>query len=202
MAPSAPKLRLTYFDGPWLAEPIRNAFLLGDVEFVDERITGGDWATLKPAMPFGSLPILTVDDDKVYSQSDAILRYAGILSGLYPSAENILDSMKIDEVLGGLQDLFKASSTDKSAAAMRAAEEEGIPRYARGLDKMYAEYNTSGPYLFGDKITIADCKLSMVLYMIVNYFKLNEKCLDQFTHLLAANKAFIGKVNDIKQSKE
>lgn len=200
MAPTVPKLKLTYFDGPWLAQPVRDAFIIGGIDFEDERVKGADWAALKPTMPFGSLPILTVDDTKVYSQSDAILRYAGVLSGLYP-ADDLLAAMKVDEVLGGLQDLFKASSTDKSDTAMKIAETEGIPRYAGALDKMYAE-NTSGPFLFGDKITIADCKLSMVMYMIVNYFKLNEKCLEEFTHLLAANKAFLNKVSDIKKAEK
>lgn len=34
----APKLKLTYFDGPWLGEAIRNAFIIGGVEFEDYRV--------------------------------------------------------------------------------------------------------------------------------------------------------------------
>lgn len=196
--PAAFKLKVTYFDGPWLAEPIRNTFILGGIDFEDERIQWADFAALKPSLPFGSLPILTVNDEQVYSQSDAILRYAGKLTGLYPA--DLLDAMKVDEVLGGLHDLFKACSTDKSAEAVKVAESDAIPRYAGTLDKMYSE-NTSGPFLFGDKITVADCQLSLILYVLPNHWNIDGKCLEEFTHLMLAKEALLEKVKEKKNSK-
>lgn len=193
-----PKLKLTYFDGPWLGEPIRNAFIIGGVEFEDHRVKKEDWMAMKPSTPFGALPILTVDDDKVYSQSDAILRYAGKLTGLYPECP--MAAMKVDEILGGTHDLILAVMSDRSEEGTKKALEEGIPRYAGALDKLYAA-NTTGPYILGDQITIADLKLSFIACMFPKMDSLNEKVFDEYTHLLAANKAVLSKVAEMKGSK-
>lgn len=193
-----PKLKLTYFDGPWLGEPIRNAFIIGGVEFEDHRVKQDDWMALKPSTPFGSLPILTVDDEKVYSQSDSILRYAGKLTKLYPECP--MDAMKVDEILGGAHDLLLAVMSDRSEEGTKKALDEGIPRYAGALDKLYAA-NTAGPYVLGDKITIADLKVSFIIGMFPKLEKLGEKVFDDYTHLLAANKAVLAKVAEMKGSK-
>ena len=41
---------------------------------------------------------------QLITQSNAILRYTGRLGGLYP--EDLLDSLRLDEVLGGLEDII------------------------------------------------------------------------------------------------
>lgn len=118
----APKLKMSYFNVPYMGEPIRNAFIIGGIDFEDHRVPYEDWSAMKPSMPFGSLPILTVDDDKVYSQSDAILLYAGKITGLYPRCPE--KAMKVDEILGGAYDLL-ASVKDRS--------EEGLSIGCRSL---------------------------------------------------------------------
>ncbi|TMW63434.1 hypothetical protein Poli38472_002375 [Pythium oligandrum] len=71
-----PHLKPTYFDLPIRAELTR----------LDR----------KPKTPMGKMPILEVDGTP-YTQSMAIVRYAGCLSGLYPA--DPLDALKVDSVL-------------------------------------------------------------------------------------------------------
>jgi len=194
--PTTPKLKLTYFDGPWLGEPIRSTFKIGGIAFEDERIAFDAFPALKPSLPFGSLPILTMDDGTVISQSGAILRYAGKLTGLYPECN--IEAMKVDEAIGGIDDLFQEFSKAKSSKSeedKKKIVDENIPRYAGGLDKLFAK-NSDGPFVLGEKISIGDCKLDMVMGM-VSFFGLPETCFDEFTHLLAASKAVKAKLSDI-----
>lgn len=151
---------------------------------------------MKPTTPSGSLPVLTVDDETVYSLSDAILRYAGRLTGLYPYSP--LDAMKVDEILGGAHDLLLAVMSDPSEEGIQKALTEGIPRYAGGLDKLYAS-NKTGPYILGDHITIADLKAATIVHEFPQMENL-DKCFDKFPYLLAVTKAVISKVDEMKGS--
>ena len=101
-----PALKLTYFNVEGAAEKIRLAFKLGGIEFDDERIERANWPALKPSAPFGQLPLLSIDGKPPISQSNAILRYAGRLSGLYP--EDPLQAMRVDEVIGLHDDFFRS----------------------------------------------------------------------------------------------
>ncbi|CAK4731500.1 unnamed protein product, partial [Aphanomyces euteiches] len=93
---SFPSMKLTYFDLPGRAETIRLALAIGGVPFQDDRVPRAAWPALKPTVPFKQLPVLTVDG-QVFCQSNAIARYIGILSGLYPT-DNALDALRIDEI--------------------------------------------------------------------------------------------------------
>ena len=44
---SAPKIKLTYFNGRGRAEPVRWILVQGGVKFEDVRIEQADWAKLK-----------------------------------------------------------------------------------------------------------------------------------------------------------
>ena len=77
-------IKLFYFDfHGGRGETARLALSIGGVPFDDERVKGADWPALKPSMPFGELPVLEVDGQRL-SQSNAINRYVGQLTGLYP----------------------------------------------------------------------------------------------------------------------
>jgi len=78
--------KLTYFDFPGRAEPIRLAFVIGGIAFEDERLTKEQFGAAKAAGTFalGSVPVLTVDGVQI-PQSVAQLRYAAQLAGLIPS---------------------------------------------------------------------------------------------------------------------
>ena len=100
----APKLKLTYFSGPGgRAEPARLALTIAGIEFEDERIDARDWiAKFKAGTPAGAVPVLEVEEDGVVTtvtQSSAILRYVGKLTGHYP--EDPLTALKVRPVADG-----------------------------------------------------------------------------------------------------
>lgn len=102
----AAKPKLTYFNFPGRAEPIRIAFKLGGVEFIDNRIEGKDWPGLKPSMPWGAMPVLEVDG-RTIAQSNNILRFVGRRTGLYPTAYPAEEfaMAAIDELMDACEDL-------------------------------------------------------------------------------------------------
>ena len=72
-------LKPEYFDIQGPAE-IRLALSIGKVPSEDRRIKFDEWQQLKATMPFGKVPVLTIDgEDTRVTQSDA-LRYAGRLA--------------------------------------------------------------------------------------------------------------------------
>lgn len=104
-------------------------------------------------------------DDNTGVQSDALLRYAGKISGLYP--EDPVKAMYVDEVLDVCEDLgmaigrYKGKDEDIIRENREKAAKEDVPRYWGGLEKrLEAIGSDEGPYLFGDKVTIADLKVS------------------------------------------
>lgn len=148
-------LKLTYFDTTGRAEPIRLALAVGGIAFEDERLSGDQFGALKPKIPVGQVPVLTVDG-VVYSQSAAILRYAGKLAGLY-SRDDDLAAMRVDEVLDHIEDAVVKIYQNSSADGRKQFVDETLPKYLSALNKI-AEENEKSPWLVGDSMTIADLK--------------------------------------------
>ena len=109
-SPGPPKLKLTYLNIKGIAEPIRLALHIAGIEFEDERITYEQIAERREAgaLPNGQVPILEIDG-VVYSQSAALLRWAGRLAGLLPdnhdAMSNDLAELRCDEVHEAIADL-------------------------------------------------------------------------------------------------
>ncbi|KAL3673703.1 hypothetical protein V7S43_001400 [Phytophthora oleae] len=165
---NAPKLKLVYMPKPGRGEPIRLAFYIGGVEFEDERITREELANLKPSLPFNQLPVLEVDGE-VISQSLAILRYAGTLSGLYPVTDPVA-AYRIDELFAILDDMFNfplwgASHREKDTEkqlAMRAELSSGMVPKSLNFLEIRIDKN-KGPYAAGPNLTVADLAIYGVL---------------------------------------
>lgn len=88
--------KLSYFGIPGRGETIRLALSIGNVKYIDERVPFQDWPKLKSKTPWGSLPILTLQDGKTtIAQQRAILRLVGKETGLYPT-ENNIEAAKVD----------------------------------------------------------------------------------------------------------
>ncbi|XP_050424780.1 glutathione S-transferase-like [Adelges cooleyi] len=91
--------KLTYFDVPGLAEPIRFLMAYLDIDFEDNRIGYQTWSAVKPSMPFGKVPILEIDG-QVLNQSSAITRYLARKAGLagIDDWESMLIDIAVDNV--------------------------------------------------------------------------------------------------------
>jgi glutathione S-transferase len=101
-----PKIKLTYFDIEGIAESVRLALALSESEYEDIRVQFQDWEQVKPTTPYGQLPLITIDDGPVRTQSEAMLRWVGAecSSTLYPREK----LYEIEEAIGVFGDFKKA----------------------------------------------------------------------------------------------
>ena len=155
-------MKLTYFnfDGSRGLE-CRLALTLAGVAFEDERVTGPTWQALKPDLPFGSLPVLTVGERRL-SQSNAILVYVGRSHGLHPA--DLWTAAEHEALMLSVEDLREkiAVPADHSDADRRAAREA----FAAGWLSRWAETvsaRIAGPFLEGEALHVADIKLYVIL---------------------------------------
>ncbi|KAH7478975.1 hypothetical protein KRP22_010973 [Phytophthora ramorum] len=137
--PAFPTIKLTYFNFTGRAEAARLAFYLGGVPFEDNRMSRDQFSALKTSLPLGQLPVLEVDGE-VFTQSSAILRYAGRLGGLYPTSAPFA-AAKVDEMLHALAEMgeqmmpsFSEKDEDKKKAMREELATVTLPRYAAQLD--------------------------------------------------------------------
>lgn len=147
---SAPRFELTYFRGPGRAELARLVFTFGGVNFTDNRLDRDAFKALKPSLPLGQVPVLSVDG-VTYSQSMAIARYAAKLTGLYPS--DPLDCLRVDMISESLVDVRTANSEimyrvkdpeEKAQKTQKLLEDLG-PRTLRLLESF-----VEGEFFLGD----------------------------------------------------
>jgi glutathione S-transferase len=62
----SPFIKFTYFNKEAAGEPVRLALLLSKTPFEDIRVDFGDeWTALKPTLPNGQLPVMTIDDGPI-----------------------------------------------------------------------------------------------------------------------------------------
>ena len=98
--------KTTYLDIRGIAEPIRACFRIGGVEFDDVvRVSYEDVRRSRETLSFGQVPTLELDG-RVYSQSGAILRCVGRMTGLYPSDEETDARLRVDMILDVVRDVI------------------------------------------------------------------------------------------------
>jgi glutathione S-transferase len=156
-----PQLKLNYFDfHGGRAEPVRLALHLGGVAFEDHRFTFPEFAAFRTTTPFGQVPTLHVDGVQV-TQSDAILRYAGKLAGLYPT--DPLQALLCDEVAYVVEEAsvrigptFRMSGEEQKAARL-ALVNGSMPVYLAWLQAQLAAHG--GEFFADNRLTVADLKV-------------------------------------------
>ena len=168
-----PNLKLTYFNAPGRAEPVRVALFLAGLPFDDVRIDFAQFGALRTqgSLPLASVPVLEVDGVTM-AQTGAMLRYVARLGApdLYPSdpmAAFIVDSA-IDTFNDTLSHALMPSMFERDMErklAMRATFVAGpmtlACRYAEDLIA-----RSGGPFLLGAALSIGDLMLaSHVLQM-------------------------------------
>jgi glutathione S-transferase len=155
-----PALKLAYFDFGGRAEPARLALSIAGIEFEDERIPFADWPRRKAEMPFSSLPVLTVDG-RVLTQCNAINRYVGRLTALYP--DDPWQVALCDEVMDVVEDItHKIVATLHLPDEQKKAEREKlvagpITLYLKRLQERLEAHG--GQYFADGRLTIADLKV-------------------------------------------
>ncbi|MGB5068276.1 MAG: glutathione S-transferase family protein [Albidovulum sp.] len=158
------KIRVTYFDfAGSRGEEVRLALTIAGVDFDDNRVSHDDFAQLKPGLPFGALPVLDMEGHPTLGQSNAILRLIGRQHGLHP--DDPFEAARHDALMDATEDLRQRISptmrmTDPAAkkAARAALSRDYIPQWAGHVDRQIG----AGPFVAGDRPSVADIKLYIV----------------------------------------
>lgn len=157
------RYKLTYFDfDGGRAEPIRIAFHAAGIEFEDCRISFAEFAAMRDATRFSSVPVLDIDGAPV-TQSNAILRYIGKMAGLYP--EDDRQALYCDEAMGAIEDLLHHTvhTFGLQGEALKLARQKLVDGwlsiYIQGVAELLRR--GGGEYFADNRITVADLKVSM-----------------------------------------
>lgn len=159
--PGMPELKLIYFDiDGGRGEPVRLALRLGGIAFEDFRFPFSEWPALRESTPFRAVPVLEVDGVPL-SQSNAILRYAGVLAGLYP--KDPWQAARCDEVLDAVEDAmhemvptFRMQGEEQKAAREKLVAGP-LPFYLERVGVLLER--GGGDYFVENRLTIADLKV-------------------------------------------
>ena len=155
------KIKLTYFDfSGGRGEPVRMALAIGGVDFEDHRISFAEFGQMREDFPLKAVPTMEIDG-VVYTQSNAMTRYAGRLTGLYP--EDPWQAFLCDELLETIEDSTNAlvKTFGLEGDEMKAAREE----LANGTFTQHLKFfsqrldEAGGEYFAGNRLTIADLKI-------------------------------------------
>ena len=155
------QLKLTYFDmDGGRAEPARLALRIGGIAFEDHRFAFAEFAEVRKTTPLSQVPTLHVNGVQV-SQSSAITRYVGKLTGLYP--EDAFQALLCDEIVDGVEDAsIKLGATfgltgDDLKKARTDLVNGTLTKYLNWLQKQLEEHG--GEYFAANRLTIADLKV-------------------------------------------
>jgi glutathione S-transferase len=155
------QLSLTYFDmHGGRGEPARLAMHIGGIAFEDKRFPFSEFAEVRKSTPFGQVPTFHIDGVLV-TQSDAITRYVGKLTGLYPT--DAYQALLCDEVLSALEDAnSKLVATfgltgDALKDARTALVAGPLTTYLAWLEQQLKAHG--GAFFADNRLTIADLKV-------------------------------------------
>ena len=167
-------LRLRYMEFPGRAQAIRDTLRIGGIDFVDEHLTDEQFRNCRAAneFPFGGIPVLVIEtgDGMMHcvAQSNAILRFAGRMTGLYP-IDDPLQALKVDEALGVGEDIncllepgLHEQDIERKMAMRKVLAEETLPFWMGCLDRLLVANGGTG-FIVGHNLTIADLKLYWII---------------------------------------
>ncbi|CAM9874750.1 unnamed protein product [Laminaria digitata] len=146
-----------YFGIPARGEATRVALSVAGVDFEDRHMSFAELG----ASEFKTLPVYQLDGTD-YTQSTALLRYAGKLGGQYP--EDPLVSLKVDEIVMIMEDVFiNLFSTMKEQDEVKKNLIAGKVKDLLEDVARKVEANTDSPFCVGDSLTIADIQIHAVV---------------------------------------
>ncbi|ODN02408.1 Glutathione S-transferase 1 [Orchesella cincta] len=157
---SAPKYKLSYFDGMWIAEPARYLLSYVKEDFEDVRFNQEQWDAMdKKDFPYGKVPVLEDTENGLkLGQSLAIVRYLAKKFKLV--GETDAEAAKCDEYADVFKDLLQeiyplwSADEEKKVEIKAAFMEKAVPRYFSVIESDLK--NSKGDYLIGKSLTWAD----------------------------------------------
>lgn len=162
--------------------------MIGKVPFDDIRIPPEEYGDFRDQTPLGSVPVAEIDGEMV-AQSNAILRYFGCITDMYPkdSFKALLTDQIIDTISDFNNPLLGAhGDTDEELkAATEKALNVGGERYFGGAQRMIEKINSGKKFIFGDEPTIADISVAGSFMLLKSGFVkfAPSDGLDQYTRM-------------------
>jgi len=162
-----PQLKLIYLDHHyWRAECARVALHISGVPFDDARMDY-DGMYSSGALTFGTFPALVVGGKGVLNQTQAIARYVGSITGMYPTDPFL--AAKCDEAIDGLtdiSDLITATMQERNPQRKIQWRQSLVAPNGRmtmllnGLETVLKQNGASPvPYVAGNSLTVSDLAL-------------------------------------------
>ncbi|CAL4107468.1 unnamed protein product, partial [Meganyctiphanes norvegica] len=165
--------KLIYFNAYGRAEITRWCFAYGGISYEDERIGKEEWASKKPGIPGGKVPVLMVGE-KVLPESLAIARFAAKKAGLVPQDD--LHAAACDALVDALSDAGvqvrrKIRFSGKSVEEQHKMFKEDVgPNVITPLLTQLEQRLSSREWLVSDKVTWADLYISQQFgYMRIHF---------------------------------
>ncbi|KAF8360360.1 hypothetical protein PRIPAC_87283, partial [Pristionchus pacificus] len=165
--------KFTYFYIRGRGEPIRMLFNLAGVQFEDKRIQLEEWPKLKSHTPFGSLPVLEFDNQKL-GQSQAIMRYLATrfgLSGRTPVEEAQVDAFAdcIVDFTNAINEFHLVACGLLPGVKGELYEREFCPAKEKLFAIMEKQLKKNGTgWLVGNSITSVDIQLACCLQSMID----------------------------------
>ena len=152
---------LVYFAFKGRGEAIRVMLHAAGVEWKDTTFEFSEWPAIKPTTQLESVPILKLDGT-TYSQSLALMRYAGKLAGFYP--DDPLEALKVDQALDSLSEVMSKAPRSKDDEELKKLRME----YQNGVLTKYMTYfeSTIEGNGFASTPSIADLAISHLVHDI------------------------------------
>lgn len=157
-------MRLTYFDiHGGRGEPIRLAMFLGKLDFDDHRFPFSDFAEVRKSTPLGQVPTLEIDGQTI-TQCNAITRYVGKLTNLYPT--DAYKALLCDEIMEAVEDIsYRLVATfGMSGDELKTSREQILNNYILPqLNWLESKLMDTQTYFVENRLTIADLKVFVYL---------------------------------------
>lgn len=156
-----PTYKVHYFNGRGRGETIRLILHAADQKFEDCRIEISEWPNRKNDFPFGKLPMLEVDGQKL-TQSVTIAHYLATQFGL--AGKTPMDAAKChamvetirDLLLTGGEKLMKEQDAQKKADIIKNEIEPNVKQGLTKLEAYCAKECGDKSHLVAGQLTYAD----------------------------------------------
>ncbi|XP_063446759.1 glutathione S-transferase 3-like [Mytilus trossulus] len=163
--------KVTYFNGRGRGELTRLLLVAAGQEFEDERVTREEWQKLKPNMPQGTLPVLTVND-KMVPQSGAINRHLARKLDLYgkTNEEMTTNDIVMETVNDFRNTLVRAhfeQDDTKKTELFKNIKEQTVPNFVNQMENVLCENNDGSGFFVGSSITVGDLAILDVMEVVV-----------------------------------
>merc|ERR1711976_1010951 len=156
-------IKFQHFDLRVKGEPARLLLAYGGLKYQDDRIVRpwdnmGPWSALKPTMPWGQLPCLNYNGQKI-CQSMTICRFLAREIGI--AGRNSLEMAQVDEIIDvfsdGIDATIKAWNSPNKREGLEQLTSQTFPTVLGQLERRLTQ--GGGQFMVGNTFSWADLQV-------------------------------------------